>query len=136
VAKLPVSVCLHVWFHTHAAVQPLERCCWHVHGQFGCSAVEQPAPQPRGGLLLVDMSAHNKSGIAYQDKSRRPETTKRKPHICTACLQQPLLARCVSMLARVGSSRHLKLHVAHGPTPRQCAGTASQLGSVAQQAAV
>jgi hypothetical protein len=27
-----------------------------------------------GGLLHVDMFAHNKSGIAYQNKNRRPET--------------------------------------------------------------
>jgi hypothetical protein len=34
-----------------------------------------------GGLLHVDRFAHNKSGIAYQDKSRRPETIyKREPH--------------------------------------------------------
>jgi hypothetical protein len=41
-----------------------------------------------GELLHVDMFAHNKSGIAYQDRNRRPETVvnhKREPH------QQPRL---------------------------------------------
>jgi hypothetical protein len=41
-----------------------------------------------GDLLHVDMSAHNKSGIAYRDWDRRPETDvdhKREPH------QQPRL---------------------------------------------
>jgi hypothetical protein len=36
-----------------------------------------------GGLLHVDMFAHNKSGIAYQDGNRRSKTVvnhKREPH--------------------------------------------------------
>jgi UDP-N-acetylglucosamine transferase subunit ALG13 len=47
-----------------------------------------------GGLLHVDMFAHNKSGIAYHDRNRRSETVvnhKREPH------QQPrLLPSCTN----------------------------------------
>jgi hypothetical protein len=47
-----------------------------------------------GGLLHVDMIAHNKSGIAYRDGNRQSETVashKREPH------QQPsLLPSCTN----------------------------------------
>jgi hypothetical protein len=47
-----------------------------------------------GGLLHVDKFAHNKSGIAYRDGNRRPETVvnhEREPH------QQPrLLPSCAN----------------------------------------
>jgi hypothetical protein len=43
-----------------------------------------------GGLLHVDTFAHNKSDIAYQIKSRRPETVanyKRNPSSSRGCNQ-------------------------------------------------
>jgi hypothetical protein len=47
-----------------------------------------------GGLLHVEMFAHNKSGIAYRDGNRRSETVvnhKKEPH------QQPrLLLSCTN----------------------------------------
>jgi hypothetical protein len=57
----------------------------------------------RGGGYRLDISSHNSSGIAYQDRRRRPETVaahKREPH------QQPrLLPNCTSKHPVLGGCR-------------------------------
>jgi hypothetical protein len=67
-----------------AMLRPLQQLSWHEYIQMQCISTCFSS----GGVVLhVDTLAHSKSGIAYQDKSRRPETFhKREPH------WQPLLS--------------------------------------------
>jgi hypothetical protein len=64
-------------------------CCMQAH-----AAVAEAHKLLGGGLLHVEMFAHNKSGIAYRDGNRRSETVvnhKNEPH------QQPrLLPSCTN----------------------------------------
>jgi hypothetical protein len=71
-----------------------------------CSAM---LPLGEGGLLHVDMCTHNKSGITYQDRNRRPETVvdhKKAPHqqpwLLPSCTTLVILLCCVAVLQKFG----------------------------------
>jgi hypothetical protein len=52
-----------------------------------------------GGLLHVDMFAHNKSGIAYRDGNRRSKTVvnhKREPQFASSVWQVPTPTFCTT----------------------------------------